>query len=142
MPLFIIQGLLNTPSLGLYSSKNRLKTCERFVLLNPRILMWGARLTALLLFYRMRRLTLISLEWIHIRLWFSNVVSCLSSVFSFLFYFYIFALLFFYCKFLASSLQAFEHPVKNVSNFLMFTINKWKNLVFKNIFRQLQNSVE
>ena len=54
--MFIIQGLLNTPSLVLYGSKNRLKTCERFALLNPRILMRGARLTALLPFYRMRRL--------------------------------------------------------------------------------------
>ena len=27
--MFIIQGLLNTPSLVLYGSKNRLKTCER-----------------------------------------------------------------------------------------------------------------
>ena len=54
--MFIIQGLLNTPSLVLYGSKNRLKTCERFALLDPRIPMRGARLTALLPFYRMRRL--------------------------------------------------------------------------------------
>ena len=54
--MFIIQGLLNTQSLVLYGSKNRLKTCERFALLDPRILMRGARLTALLPFYRMRRL--------------------------------------------------------------------------------------
>ena len=54
--MFIIQGLLNTPSLVLYGSKNRLKTCERFVLLDPQILMQGAQLTALLPFYRMRRL--------------------------------------------------------------------------------------
>ena len=54
--MFIIQGLLNTPSLVLYSSKNRLKTCERFVLLDPQILMRGVQLTALLPFYRMRRL--------------------------------------------------------------------------------------
>ena len=56
MPMFIIQGLLNTPSLVLYGSKNRLKTCERFALLDPRISMRGARLTALLPVYRMRRL--------------------------------------------------------------------------------------
>ena len=52
----IIQGLLNTPSLVLYGSKNRLKTCERFVLLHPQIPMQGAQLTALLPFYWMRRL--------------------------------------------------------------------------------------
>ena len=56
VPMFIIQGLLNTPSLVLYGSKNRLKTCERFALLDPRIPMQGARLIALLPFYRMRRL--------------------------------------------------------------------------------------
>ena len=56
MPMFIIQGLLNTPSLVLYGSKNSLKTCERFELIDPRIPMGGARLTALLPFYRMRRL--------------------------------------------------------------------------------------
>ena len=54
--MFIIQGLLNTPSLVLYGSKNRLKTCERFALLDPRIPMRGSRLTALQPFYRMRRL--------------------------------------------------------------------------------------
>ena len=54
--MFIIQGLLNTPSLVLYGSKNRLKTCERFALLDRRIPMRGARLTNLLPFYRMRRL--------------------------------------------------------------------------------------
>ena len=62
MPMFIIQGLLNTPSLVLYGSKNRLKTCERFALLDPRIPMRGAGLTALLPFYRMRRL-LIEAKW-------------------------------------------------------------------------------
>ena len=54
--MFIIQGLLNNPSLVLCGIKNRLKTCERFALLGPRIPMRGARLTALLPFYRMRRL--------------------------------------------------------------------------------------
>ena len=54
--LFIIQGLLNTPSLVFYNGKNRLKTCEQFTFLNPQILMQGAWLTALLPFYRMRRL--------------------------------------------------------------------------------------
>ena len=54
--MFIIQGLLNTPSLVLYGSKNRLKTCEQFAVLNPWIPMWGAWLTALLPFYRIRRL--------------------------------------------------------------------------------------
>ena len=54
--LFIIQGLLNTPNLVLYGSKNRFKTCEQFMLLDPRIPMRGAQLTALLPFYRMRRL--------------------------------------------------------------------------------------
>ena len=54
--MFIIQGLLNTPSLVLYSSKNRLKTCEQFALLDPQIPMQGAQLTALLPFYRMIRL--------------------------------------------------------------------------------------
>ena len=33
--MFIIQGLLNTPSLVLYGSKNKLKTCEQFALLDP-----------------------------------------------------------------------------------------------------------
>ena len=33
--------MLNTPSLVLYSSKNRLKTCEQFALLDPRIPMRG-----------------------------------------------------------------------------------------------------
>ena len=56
MPMFIIHGLFNTPSSVLYGSKNRLKTCERFVLLNPRIAMWGVWLTVILPFYRMRRL--------------------------------------------------------------------------------------
>ena len=49
-------GLLNTPSLVLYDSKNRLKTFEWFTLLDPRILMRGAQLTALLPCYRMGRL--------------------------------------------------------------------------------------
>ena len=53
MPMFIIQGLLNTGSLVLYGSKDKLKTCERFALLHPRFPMRGARLTALLPFYRM-----------------------------------------------------------------------------------------
>ena len=57
--MFIIQGLLNTPSLVLYNSKNRLKTRERFALLDPQILMRGARLTALLPFDRMRRLIVV-----------------------------------------------------------------------------------
>ena len=56
--MFIIQGLHNTPSLVLYGCKNRLKTCERFAFLDPQIPMWGARLTALLAFYRMRRLNM------------------------------------------------------------------------------------
>ena len=56
MPMFIIQGLLNTPSLVLYGSKNRLKTCERFPLVDPQIPMQGVRLTAPLPSYRMRRL--------------------------------------------------------------------------------------
>ena len=60
--MLIIQGLLNTPSLVLYDSKNRLKTFERFALLHPRIPMWGAQLTALLPFYRMRRLLWWSLQ--------------------------------------------------------------------------------
>ena len=54
--MLIIQGLLNTPSVVLYGSKNSLKTCERFTLLDPQTPMRGARLTALLPFYRMRRL--------------------------------------------------------------------------------------
>ena len=53
--MFIIQGLLNTPSLVLYDSKNRLKTCEQFTLLDPQIPMRGAQLTALMPFYRMSR---------------------------------------------------------------------------------------
>ena len=59
VPMFIIQGLLNTPSLVLYGSKNRLKICERFLLLDPWIAMQGARLTAVVPFYRIRRLTFI-----------------------------------------------------------------------------------
>ena len=47
---------INTPSLVLYGSKNRLITCERFALLDSRIPMWGVQLTALRPFYRMTRL--------------------------------------------------------------------------------------
>ena len=54
--MFIIQGLLKTPSLVLYGSKNRLKTCEQFVLLDPQNPIQRAQLTSLLPFYRMRRL--------------------------------------------------------------------------------------
>ena len=54
--MFIIQGLLNTPSVVLYGSKNGLKTCERFALLDLEGPMRGVQLTALLPFYRMRRL--------------------------------------------------------------------------------------
>ena len=56
VPMFIIQGLLNTPSLVLYGSRNRLKTCEWFALLEPWIPMQRVPLTTLLPFYRMRRL--------------------------------------------------------------------------------------
>ena len=66
VPMFIIHGLLNTEGLVLYSSKNRLKTCEWFTLLNPQIPMQRAQLTALLPFYRMCIYTCILLAITHI----------------------------------------------------------------------------
>ena len=57
MAMFIMQDLLNIPSIVLYSSKNWLKTCEQStILLDPWIPKQGAQLTAVLPFYSMRRL--------------------------------------------------------------------------------------